>query len=170
MSEYPPHQHDQRSGSQSRSRPSRRWPNYQVPNSPRARRERAAELIEQVLSEEITATHALANWPSPWHEDSQDESLDAAYHLLWHFDCDEDWQQSEPLYLDMQLMQLYKVARAFRQGQDLPEPILASVRQEAKGLVKPPRYFSERQFWRWPVQQCLKAWTQFKAWALPTKR
>lgn len=91
-----------------------------------ARRQRAAQLLQAVINEEIEPRIAINRWPEPQQE--QDASLDCAYLALWHFEADEEKQKTELFYMDAQLELLRQMARQLQTGQELPPYILSLYR------------------------------------------
>lgn len=106
-----------------------------------ARRLRAAQLIEAVLDEQVEPRLAINRWPE--NDDSPDPSLDCAYQALWHFEADEDKQQSELFYMDAQLELLRQIANTLAKGQDLPPHILRMYYQQP-----PVRFFYNVSPWQ----------------------
>ncbi len=76
----------------------------------------AAELIQAVLEERLSAREALYQWP---RQRAEDASLQAAFQALWYFEADEERHQSEPFYLDIQLSLLNTMAEQLRAGRPL---------------------------------------------------
>jgi hypothetical protein len=105
-----------------------------------ARRQRAAQLLEAVIDEQIEPRIAINRWPEPATE--PDPSMDCAYQALWHFEADEDKQKSELFYLDAQLELLRQMSLALKQGADVPGHILALYRPRGK-----VRFFQEKAPW-----------------------
>ena len=85
-------------------------------------RYKASHLIEAVIDEEIEARIALNSWPD--EPIGKDTSLDIAYQALWHFEADEDQQQSELFYMDTQIELLKQISRKLAKGETLPTYII----------------------------------------------
>ena len=51
-------------------------------------RKRAGELMHRLFWDETTANEALTYWPTLKKGVLPDTSLQVAYQLVWHFDCD----------------------------------------------------------------------------------
>lgn len=83
-----------------------------------ALRQRAAKLLEDVLDERISPQLAINRWPEAG--ELPDPSLEIAYQALWHFEADEDKQQSEVFYLDAQIELLRQMAVFLKDGRELP--------------------------------------------------
>ena len=88
-----------------------------------ARRQQAAQLLEAVINEQLSAQLAINRWPVL--ETNEDTSLDCAFWALWHFEADELQQQSETYYLDVQLELLKQIAQFLKDGSDVPLYITA---------------------------------------------
>lgn len=105
-----------------------------------SRRQRAAQLLEAVIEEQVEPRVAINRWPEPITE--PDASVDCAYQALWHFEADEQKQQTELFYMDAQLELLRQMSRCLKSGQDLPGHILALYRPKSK-----VRYFQANSPW-----------------------
>lgn len=88
-----------------------------------AKRQRAAQLLEAVIQEEVEPRLAINRWPETLDE-PVDPSLECAFQALWHFEADEDKQQSEIFYMDAQLELLRQMAQFLKEGKDLPAYML----------------------------------------------
>jgi hypothetical protein len=130
----------------------------------------ASLLLMAVLEETMTPSQAILQWPNhvPGQVASADPSLEAAYQALWHFECDDTWQQSDVFYLDAQLMLLKTMATQLAANQDFPKHLCDQYPRS--GQVKRQ---SEWQFWLgvilWPVAQVARLWQTLKAIALPKR-
>lgn len=93
-----------------------------------ARRQYAAQLLEAVIDERMEPRLAINRWPEP--VELPDPSLDAAWQALWHFEADEDKQQTEMFYLDAQLELLRQMALHLKAGRDLPAYFLRTYPEE----------------------------------------
>lgn len=78
----------------------------------------AGELLDAVIDERIEPRVALNRWPDVIM--GKDQALDIAYQSLWHFESDEDLQQSEMFYMDAQLELLKQISIRLKQGSELP--------------------------------------------------
>lgn len=105
------------------------------------RRQQAAQLLEDVLDERLTAQVAINRWPSP--EDQKDPSLHCAFLALWHLEADEVQQQTEIYYMDAQLELLRQMSNYLKAGKDLPDYMLAN-------YIKRPwiRFYLDQSLWK----------------------
>jgi hypothetical protein len=133
------------------------WPLVEQNPEQLARRQKAAQLLEDVLDERMEPRLAINRWPEPG--DMPDASLDTAWQALWHFEADEDKQQSELFYLDAQLELLRQIARFLKEGRDLPAYFLQPYPEDHQ-----VRFFYDLP----PVQDSLRLLRQVKArfWTL----
>ncbi|MBX2861810.1 MAG: hypothetical protein KTR14_11300 [Vampirovibrio sp.] len=120
-------------------------------------RKKAGQLIQSVLEERITPSMALSQWPYFYNGNYlHDETLNAAYQALWHFESDEDHQQDELYYMDIQLELLKQVASYLCRGKDLPGHILAAYPNKGNII-----FYGEKPFAPLPqeyLRQCLGQW------------
>ncbi len=139
---------------------------FHNPADPLEKRQRAAQLLEAVLDERIEPRIAINRWPESI--EPPDPSLNCAYQALWHFEADEDKQQSEVFYMDAQLELLRQITGFLKKGQDLPAYML-----QMYAVQQPVRFFYNRpwledsqallhltwrtflRFWRQTWQLCL---------------
>ena len=84
-----------------------------------ASRQKVADLIIGVLTGQIIVREALLQFPQ-----TQDKSVECAWHALAHFEADEDLRASDPEYKQEQDEYLMFVSDLLRVGQDLPANIL----------------------------------------------
>ena len=92
-------------------------------------RKRAGNLMHALFWDETTANEALTYWPTLKKGLLADESLQVAYQLVWHFDCDEGMnndgiRHTEPFYADVQLELLKQCAAYLQQGLPLPQDLI----------------------------------------------
>ncbi len=89
---------------------------------------------------------ALSNTPLkrlahvPYREsfsDIEDESIQAAYHALVHFEADEDLRNRDPLYKEEQDSYLMMIAEILESGEDLPFNIINSYKEFYKSANIP---------------------------------
>ncbi|WP_373532582.1 hypothetical protein [Vampirovibrio sp.] len=112
-----------------------------VPDTGRlSRRQRAAQLLEAVIEEQVEPRIAINRWPEPITE--PDPSVDCAYQALWHFEADENQQKTELFYMDAQLELLRQMSRCLQQGEALPPYILALYPPKSR-----VRFFQSQSAW-----------------------
>jgi hypothetical protein len=137
------------------------------PNQFTQARAHAALLLLAVLDETITPSQAILQWPNhiPGQVVLTDPSLEAAYQALWHFECDETWQQTDVFYLDAQLMLLKTMATQLAANQDFPKQLCQQYPRTGQITRQ-----SEWQFWKklllWPISKLIRGWMFIKAIAL----
>lgn len=142
------------------------------PKDWRAKRQRAAQLLEAVLDERIEPRIAINRWPE--NIEQPDPSLNCAYQALWHFEADEEKQQTELFYMDAQLELLRQIANFLKSGQDIPLYIIRMYSPNYQARFYYPRSAWEDshqllhrtwhgfiRFWQQTWQLCLPA-TYFK--------
>ncbi|EEF62122.1 hypothetical protein [Pedosphaera parvula] len=59
-------------------------------------REQIVKLLEQVVTNEITAKRAIDSWPNI--DEEQDALIKSAWHELYHFYTDEDIRKKDAAY------------------------------------------------------------------------
>ena len=102
-----------------------------------------AELIRKVLISQLCVREAINMFP----KDTQDKSIQAAYHALVHYEADEDLRKRDELYKEEQDDYLEFIAHTLEFGEDLPENIIRNYKQyyetanipheqNAKGFLK----------------------------------
>lgn len=137
--------------------------NHPPGTSPWAKNRKAAgDLLEAVFDERVTPRYALNHWPvlaDGW----QDPSLDAAFQALWHFEADEEKQQTEVYYMDAQLELIKQMAAYLQQGKDLPHYLLKAY---DKALAS--EYYREKKLVDESVLQVQVGWHKFRALFLTT--
>jgi hypothetical protein len=108
-------------------------------------RQRAAELILACLDDERQLNFAFSYWPL-LSEHRHDASLNVAYHMLWHFECDAGLHSNGPhkteaFYADVQFELLKEMARFLETGASLPwEMLEVYQRVEAQERFQPDYY------------------------------
>jgi hypothetical protein len=126
-----------------------------------------AALIEAVLDEEISPRLALNRWPTSKDSSCHDGSLTAAYQALWHFESDEEKQQTEIFYLDAQLDLLKQMAKYLGQGKSLPEYLRVGYSSVGTEFYREKKLIPESMI---QLKQC---WQQLKTlwntafWLIP---
>lgn len=83
-------------------------------------RKRVAALIRQVLISRVCVREAILNFP----RDTNDKSIDAAYHALVHYEADEDFRRRDEIYKDEQDDYLEFISQVLERGKDLPDNII----------------------------------------------
>ena len=68
-------------------------------------KKKAASLLELVLKKEMSAEEARVKWPK--HGD--DKVLNAAFHILFHFEDDVDIRAKDTKYSDWQIAEIEKL-------------------------------------------------------------
>ena len=79
-----------------------------------------SELIRKVLVGELTVQRALPLFPSQ----TQDRSIDAAFHALVHYEADEDLRSRDSLYKEEQDDYLTLIFQTLERGESLPDNII----------------------------------------------
>ena len=79
-----------------------------------------AGLIRQVLISRLCVREAILNFP----KDTEDKSIQAAFHALVHYDADEDLRARDELYREEQDDYLEFISNLLERGEDLPENII----------------------------------------------
>lgn len=88
-------------------------------------RQYVGHIIINVLTERINVQKALLLFP----KDSEDPSIQAAWHALCHYEADEDISSKDNLFLQEQLEYLEFIAFTFKDGKELPQNIIDSYKQ-----------------------------------------
>jgi hypothetical protein len=84
--------------------------------------------------------------------------LSCAYQALWHFEADEDKQQTELFYMDAQLELLRQMAGFLKEGQELPLYILRMYSPQ-----QAVRFFYARPWWEESRTVLVRTWHGFIA-------
>ena len=79
-----------------------------------------SELIRKVLVGVLTVREAVTMFPF----DTDDKSIEAAYHALIHYEADEDLRKRDFLYREEQDDYLEFLANILENGKNLPENII----------------------------------------------
>ncbi len=88
-------------------------------------RARVASLVRFVLIGELCVREAILKFPP----DTEDASIDAAYHALVHYEADEDLRKRDLLYKEEQDDYLEMIANTLEKGDDLPQNIIAAYKK-----------------------------------------
>ena len=83
-------------------------------------RKLVANLIRQVLISRVCVREAILEFP----RDSQDKSIQAAYHALVHYEADEDLRKRDDVYREEQDDYLEMISYTLENEEDLPENII----------------------------------------------
>lgn len=77
-------------------------------------------MIDVILGK-IRVLDALKSFP----KDTEDKTISACFHILVHFESDEDLRKNDPLYKETQDEFMVNVAETLLKGQELPPNIIA---------------------------------------------
>jgi hypothetical protein len=88
-----------------------------------------SHLIKKLIVGEITTLFALSNFPKDYEED---ESLDACFLAIAHFEADEDLRNRNAEYKETQDEYMMMLAEILDSGENLP----ANIIQEYKNYYK----------------------------------
>ena len=83
-------------------------------------RELVANLIRQVLISRVCVREAVLQFP----RDTEDKSIQAAYHALVHYEADEDLRLKDEIYREEQDDYLEYISQTLECGEDLPDNII----------------------------------------------
>ncbi len=140
----------------------------------REARKRASDLLYACLDDERMINFSLSYWPAVHQKHTTtDASLNVAYQMLWHFECDMGLQndglhKTEAFYTDLQFEMLKQVAYYLGQGQELPPDLLMMYKvEEPTSQFKPVYYlpFSQR-FYESLLVHSERLYTQWNTWTL----
>lgn len=96
-------------------------------------RKNVAELIRLVLVGKLCVREAINQFP----HNSEDESIQASYHALVHFEADEDLRKRDSLYKEEQDDYLMMLSDTLAKGEDLPFNIINSYKEFYKSANIP---------------------------------
>lgn len=96
-------------------------------------RKDVAQLIRSVLVGKLCVREAINQFP---HE-HEDESVQAAYHALVHYEADEDLRKRDLLYKEEQDSYLMMIAEILENDEDLPFNIINSYKEFYKSANIP---------------------------------
>lgn len=96
-------------------------------------RKQVAQLIREVLIGKICVREAINNFP----HNAEDESIQASYHALVHYEADEDLRKRDLLYKEEQDNYLMMIAEILDTGEDLPFNIINSYKEFYKSANIP---------------------------------
>jgi hypothetical protein len=106
-----------------------------------------SELIRKVLVGELSVQKALPLFPS----DTNDKSIEAAFHALVHYEADEDLRNRDLLYKEEQDDYLTLIFQTLEKGESLPDNIIRNYEKYYKKADIPmPDNFKSNliRFWR----------------------
>lgn len=96
-------------------------------------RKKVSELMRFVLIGKLCVREAINRFP----QNHEDESIQAAYHALVHFEADEDLRRRDDLYKEEQDSYLMMLAEILERGEDLPFNIINSYKEFYKSANIP---------------------------------
>ncbi len=96
-------------------------------------RKNVAQLIRDVLIGKICVREAINQFP----HDLEDESIQASYHALVHYEADEDLRKRDILYKEEQDSYLMMIAEILEREEDLPFNIINSYKEYYKSANIP---------------------------------
>jgi hypothetical protein len=111
-------------------------------------RKRAGDLLYACLDDERLINFSLSYWPEVNQKQSPpDASLNVAYQMLWHFECDmglnnDGLSKTEAFYTDLQFEMLKQVAYYLSQGRELPPDLLMMYKIEEPTPQFKPVYYN----------------------------
>ena len=106
-----------------------------------------SELIRKVLVGELTVRDAIVNFPA----NTNDKSIDAAFHALVHYEADEDYRKRDFMYREEQDDYLTLIFQTLEAGEPLPDNIIRNYEKYYKKADIPmPNNFKSNiiRFWR----------------------
>ncbi len=99
-------------------------------------RRQTAKLIVDVILNKITVLDALKNFP----KDSTDPSVKTCFHILVHYESDEELRKKDPLYKETQDDFLVETAETLLKGDPLPVNII----KEYKDFYKQDLFYPDK--------------------------
>ena len=96
-------------------------------------RQYVGHIIINVLTERINVKKALLLFP----KDSEDSSIQAAWHALCHYEADEDISANDRIYQQEQIDYLEFIAFTFKDGKALPKNVIESYKQYHEDTLIP---------------------------------
>ena len=85
-----------------------------------------SRLIKQVLMGRMTVSAALKAFPNNY---AVDETLDAVFHALVHYEADEDLRRRDLLYREEQDEYLHYLAEVLERGEDIAVNIIGEYKK-----------------------------------------
>jgi hypothetical protein len=83
-------------------------------------RQTAAEILKGVIENKMTPKEARSKWP----DYKNDPSLDVAFHLIYHFEDDEDIRNKDAKYAEWQITQFQEIIKCFENGNELKNDLI----------------------------------------------
>ena len=108
-------------------------------------RQFVGRLIISVLTEQLNVREAIKSFP-----ETNDRSIECAYHALVHYEADEDMRRMDIEYREAQDDYLDSIAQTLLQGKDLPKNIIEEYKPYYKGTA---------HLWK---EDVLSIWKEFK--------
>lgn len=96
-------------------------------------RKKVAQLIRDVLVGKVCVREAINQFPHTL----EDESIQASYHALVHYEADEDLRRRDILYKEEQDSYLMMISEILDSGEDLPFNIINSYKEYYKSANIP---------------------------------
>ncbi|MCI1274271.1 MAG: hypothetical protein LKG27_07565 [Clostridiaceae bacterium] len=106
-------------------------------------RRNVASLIRFVLIGELCVREAIKQFPP----DTEDESIEAAYHALIHYEADEDLRRKDNIYKEQQDDYVEMIANTLERGENLPQNIIANYKKYYKS-ANIPHSKTRLGFWK----------------------
>jgi hypothetical protein len=131
-------------------------------------RQRAGTLVLACLDDERLINFSLSYWPT-LSQNRQDASLNVAYQMLWHFECDMGLEGQGPhktdaFYADIQFELLKQAGQYLQAGQALPADLLMMYQCQEPAKKHRPAYYEPY------IERCfgglLTCWKRLKRLAL----
>lgn len=97
-------------------------------------RKYVSRLYIAVLTEKISVREALMKFP----KNSEDKSIEAAWHALCHLEADEELRKKDLMYKEEQDEYIEFIAFTLDKGQELPENIIESYKPYHEDALIPP--------------------------------
>ena len=94
---------------------------------------KVAGLVRFVLIGQISVREAILMFP----RDTGDDTIEASYHALVHYEADEDLRLRDTLYKEEQDDYLELIATTLEKGESLPDNIIANYKKYYKSANIP---------------------------------
>lgn len=98
-------------------------------------RAKVAALIIKILTSTLSVQEALTAFP----KDTDDKSLECAWHAIIHYEADEDMRSKDCEYAIEQDEYLEMIAQILKEGNELPGNIIASYNEYYKETYLPKK-------------------------------
>ena len=106
-------------------------------------RVKVAELVRKVRIGDMCVREALLQFTP----DSEDSSIQAAYHALVHYEADEDLRRRDALYKEEQDDYIEFISFTLEKGDSLPDNIIKSYNRYYKSAPIPHAH-NQKGFWK----------------------